>query len=188
MNSCEEIMELPGLKSLPRATMPPAVQDLPRRGVAPEAQEEGDAGQQHAGGIGGGDGGDLVVADGDQVLGRDGAQPGGQLGGVVGGELVGVHLDLEAHGGGPAQVVFGLRVGEITLLAKNIDELGQALFLHPGQDVVASRCSRKSRLRPRNSSGISWAPMKVGTMATGWRPASACSARSCFSSVSRSRP
>ena len=43
-----------------------------------------------------------AVGDGDQVLGRDGAQPGGQRGGVVGGEFVGMHLDLEAQGGGTA--------------------------------------------------------------------------------------
>lgn len=101
-----------------------------RRCVAPQAQKEGNAGQKHAGGVGGGDGGDLVSADGDQVFGRHGTQPGGQLGGAIGGEFIGVHLDAEAHGGGPSQVVFSLRVREIALLAKNIDKLGQALLPH----------------------------------------------------------
>jgi hypothetical protein len=69
------------------------------------------------------------------MLGRDRAQPGRQFGSVVGSEFIGMHLDLESPGRGLDQVVFRLRVGKIAILAKNIHEFSQVLFLDLRQDL-----------------------------------------------------
>ncbi len=86
------------------------------------------------------------------MFGGNRVQARGQLGGAVGSEFVGVQLDLEAPGRGLAQVIFRIGVGKISVFAKNIDEVGQLLFLHLRQDIRAAGdrdnpCSFPGKLR-----------------------------------------